>query len=292
MTNQLLINWTAILNNFSTQSSDFRGCFWRRIRTRLAENVLEELRYGHGATWSEHIRTVSRAKCVNLQSKIAKMGGFSNKRCKASNWKKKESSQLFTIWLFIASGVLVRKNTCLPTKLAVAKVPLRPACKRLSSSNFFVYPCNFICVLLTLSLSFHNARQLTFCFQEVRPPIFHELSNRAEAAFWQESQRVSQEKLAAAALTFVQRCSSITNFSSAGFGPDQTPQSSWVSWDRCFYFPIHMSFNISWGCIFFPGIAWKQHQKAECLYPRMHQMFLILILPVSEVPLVLILPMF
>lgn len=64
-------------------------------------------------------------------------------------------------------------------------------------------PSLFIPVFLSLcpALSLFELQQckkLDILFLEVRPLIFHELSNQAKAVFWQESQCVSQDKLAAA----------------------------------------------------------------------------------------------
>lgn len=64
---------------------------------------------------------------------------------------------------------------------------------------FLFIPVLFICVLLSL-FELPQYKKLDILFLEVRPLIFHELSNQDKAVFWQESQCVGQEKLAAAQL--------------------------------------------------------------------------------------------
>lgn len=76
-------------------------------------------------------------------------------------------------------------------------------------------------------------------FLEVRALIFHELSNQAEEVFWQESQRVSQETLAAAERLLINN-----QFGRWRFGPGQM----WlpVMWIDGFLYPIHTAASLSW----------------------------------------------
>lgn len=53
---------------------------------------------------------------------------------------------------------------------------------------FSVYLWLFLSLRCSLPrFSSHNTWNLTFCFLEVRPLIFHDLSNQDKAVFWQES---------------------------------------------------------------------------------------------------------
>lgn len=112
----------------------------------------------------------------------------------------------------------------------------RYICRHSGDTNFVKWQTclKSVCVTVSLTQPFFFCLSLSFTFSvllflselpqykkldilfflEVIPMIFHELSNQDKAVFWQESPVCQPGEVG---LTFVQRCSSITSFSTAEF---------------------------------------------------------------------------